>query len=88
MQIQFFDFLAVYVFLALNVQISLSSQQQCTVDSVCGKLSNILKKQDYLEKKWKNIVKFSAMRAARLVRVLRLPRSLLQKHFLKRRAQR
>lgn len=48
MRIQFFDFLA---FLALNVHISLSSQQQCTVDSVCSKLSNILQKQDYLEKK-------------------------------------
>ena len=51
MHIQIFYFLAVCTFLAQNVNSELSSQQQCTVASVCGELSNILQKQDSLEKK-------------------------------------
>lgn len=47
MRIHIFCFVVVCTLLAQNAH----SQQQCTLDSACGELSNILQRQDSLEKK-------------------------------------
>ena len=48
----------VFVFLVVNVhgtKPTVSSQDRCTVDSVCGILQNVLKTQDRLEKNVKEV---------------------------------
>ena len=55
---RYFVVLAVCAFLVVNVhgtQQNVSSQDRCTVDSVCGILENVLKTQDRLEKNVKEV---------------------------------
>ena len=51
---QHFASFIVFAFLLANVHgANTSSQQRCTVSSVCGVLKNVLQRQDRLEKKVK-----------------------------------
>ena len=55
---RYFAVFAVCAFLVVNVhgtQQNVSSQDRCTVDSVCGILENVLKTQDRLEKDVKEV---------------------------------